>query len=106
MAAHSQLEFGRLRCGRSVGAEDVSGAGGLRTGQACIGGRTLISPAVWRELASSRTLLLVAAQGPKSIENVVPVPVLGSGLSVEWRSGRFACAYWYCAAPSSWAYFG
>jgi hypothetical protein len=46
MAARSQLEVGRLKCGRPVGAEDVSDAGGLPIGQACMDGRASNSPAV------------------------------------------------------------
>jgi hypothetical protein len=49
MAARSQLGISRLRCarcGRSVGAEDVSGAGGLLIGPACMSGRIVISPTV------------------------------------------------------------
>jgi hypothetical protein len=46
MAARSQLEAGRLRCGCSVGAEDVSGTSGLPVGPACMGGRTIINPTV------------------------------------------------------------
>jgi hypothetical protein len=46
MAACSQLEVGRPRCGRSVGAEDVSGTGGLPIGPACMSGRTVISSTV------------------------------------------------------------
>ena len=37
MAARRQLKVGRLRCGRSVRAEDVSGKSGLPIGSACIG---------------------------------------------------------------------
>jgi hypothetical protein len=37
MAARSQLEVGRQGCGRSVGAEDVSGTSGLPIGPACMG---------------------------------------------------------------------
>jgi hypothetical protein len=49
MAARSQLGVSRLRCarcGRSVGAEDVSGADGLLIGPACMSERTVISPTV------------------------------------------------------------
>jgi hypothetical protein len=46
MAGRSQPEVGRLRCGRPVGAEDVSGAGGLPIGPASLSGRTVISPTV------------------------------------------------------------
>lgn len=57
--SRSQLEVGRLRCRRSVGAEDVCGADGLPIGQACMGGRSPPqSHVLVCELASSRTHLL------------------------------------------------
>jgi hypothetical protein len=74
MAGRSQLEIGRLRCGCSVGAEDVSGTDGLPIGQACMGGRAVISPTVPSAGVSSprpaRTCS-VAARGSKSIEDAV-----------------------------------